>query len=68
MGAADPACPTCGQPAPTDGEQFPFCSLRCKQVDLYRWITGDVALERVEEPLPLAPPPPPDEDEDEDAG
>lgn len=56
---ADPLCPTCGQPALAGEESFPFCSLRCKQVDLYRWITGDVGLERVEEPVPPAPAAPP---------
>lgn len=66
----DPLCPTCGQPAPPGEPPFPFCSLRCKQVDLYRWITGDVGLERVEEPLPPPSAPPPSvlvvDDEDED--
>jgi hypothetical protein len=56
-------CPTCGQPAALAGPHSPFCALRCKQVDLYRWLTGDVALEKVEEPLP--PPPPEPEPEDE---
>lgn len=56
MSPAPGVCPTCGQPAPLDGQHFPFCALRCKQVDLYRWLTGDVGLERVEEPLPPEPP------------
>lgn len=56
MSATAGACPTCGQPAPLEGPHFPFCALRCKQVDLYRWLTGDVGLERVEEPLPPVPP------------
>jgi endogenous inhibitor of DNA gyrase (YacG/DUF329 family) len=32
------ACPTCGKPA---GAQFqPFCSKRCADVDLNRWLSG----------------------------
>lgn len=34
-----PACPVCGRPAPTDGPARPFCSVRCKMVDLGRWFT-----------------------------
>ena len=39
-GAAKPACPICGKPVP--GPEFrPFCSRRCKEVDLNRWL-GEV--------------------------
>jgi len=35
---ANPACPICGR---KPGEKFrPFCSARCADVDLGRWITG----------------------------
>jgi endogenous inhibitor of DNA gyrase (YacG/DUF329 family) len=30
-------CPICGKPVET--EFRPFCSARCKQVDLNRWLT-----------------------------
>ena len=34
-------CPVCGRPAlPPDGPQYPFCSERCKLVDLGRWLDG----------------------------
>lgn len=34
-------CPTCGKPAK---ERFtPFCSDRCRNVDLHRWFTGSYA-------------------------
>lgn len=33
-----PACPICGKPA--QPESRPFCSDRCKQVDLNRWLGG----------------------------
>ena len=31
-------CPICGKPA--DGEHQPFCSGRCADVDLHRWLSG----------------------------
>jgi len=38
---ADPAasrpCPICGKPA--DAAQRPFCSPRCRQIDLNRWLS-----------------------------
>ena len=34
------ACPICGQPA-EDAKQRPFCSARCRQIDLNRWL-GEV--------------------------
>ncbi len=41
-------CPVCEKDLPIeiDGNSslFPFCSIRCKQVDLYRWISGDYAI------------------------
>ena len=35
-------CPTCREPAEAGtGNPFrPFCSQRCKMVDLYRWLDG----------------------------
>lgn len=36
------ACPTCGKPAV---QAFrPFCSARCRDVDLHRWLTGRYAI------------------------
>lgn len=37
-----PACPVCGKPA--DAAHRPFCSDRCRQVDLGRWLTGAYAI------------------------
>jgi len=31
-------CPECGRPSARD--TYPFCSARCKNVDLSRWLTG----------------------------
>jgi endogenous inhibitor of DNA gyrase (YacG/DUF329 family) len=35
-------CPECGRPS--DRATFPFCSPRCKSVDLHRWLTGSYVL------------------------
>jgi endogenous inhibitor of DNA gyrase (YacG/DUF329 family) len=35
-------CPTCGKP--TDARYRPFCSRRCANVDLQRWLTGAYAI------------------------
>jgi len=31
-------CPICGRPA--SDETLPFCSPRCRDVDLHRWLSG----------------------------
>ncbi|MBI1173058.1 DNA gyrase inhibitor YacG [bacterium] len=35
-------CPTCGKPA--EQRYRPFCSRRCSDVDLTRWLTGAYVL------------------------
>lgn len=42
------SCPTCGA-APT-GDHKPFCSRRCAQADLGRWLSGQYAVPAEEEP------------------
>lgn len=44
-------CPICGEPA--EYESRPFCSRRCANIDLYRWLSNGYAI-------------PGDEDGDED--
>jgi endogenous inhibitor of DNA gyrase (YacG/DUF329 family) len=39
-------CPTCQKP--TLAECKPFCSKRCREVDLNRWFTGGYAVPAVE--------------------
>lgn len=39
-------CPICGKP-PTS-EYRPFCSRRCADIDLQRWLTGRYAVPAVE--------------------
>ena len=36
------ACPICGKP--TDERFKPFCSKRCADVDLHRWLSGSYAI------------------------
>jgi endogenous inhibitor of DNA gyrase (YacG/DUF329 family) len=36
------ACPICGKP--TDERTKPFCSKRCADVDLHRWLSGSYAI------------------------
>jgi endogenous inhibitor of DNA gyrase (YacG/DUF329 family) len=49
---APPTCPTCSKPIPAEiaakSGTFPFCSERCRQVDLLRWSKGEY---RIVEPL-----------------
>jgi hypothetical protein len=50
---AEKPCPICGKPA-TEASR-PFCSERCRDVDLNRWLSNSYAI-------PAA------QDDDEDAG
>ena len=52
--AALPACPICGRHATPEFK--PFCTARCADVDLNRWLSGRYAIPAVED----------DEDRDED--
>ena len=40
-------CPVCGKP-PVERYR-PFCSKRCAQIDLHRWLTGAYAIPAVED-------------------
>ncbi len=35
-----PRCPTCGQLVQSKDEDFPFCSDRCRLIDLGKWASG----------------------------
>jgi endogenous inhibitor of DNA gyrase (YacG/DUF329 family) len=39
-------CPVCSKP--TTPEAKPFCSARCREVDLNRWFTGGYSVPAVE--------------------
>lgn len=41
------SCPICGKPS---ADKFrPFCSKRCADVDLHRWLSGSYAIPASEE-------------------
>ena len=46
--AATAKCPTCGRPVALSGDgmpaSFPFCSDRCRSVDLGRWFNEEFAV------------------------
>lgn len=56
-GSSNPRCPACGRIAAPTAETFPFCTPRCRLLDLGRWMKGDYRLGR-----PLDP------ESDEDSG
>ncbi len=37
-------CPTCRKPAVAGSEDFPFCSDRCRVLDLGKWAAGDYRI------------------------
>lgn len=38
-------CPTCGKPVdPAQTRAMPFCSPRCRQIDLGRWLGEEYGL------------------------
>ncbi len=45
---AVPGCPVCGRPAAP--AQRPFCSKRCAEVDLGRWLKGTYRIPSEEAP------------------
>jgi len=52
-------CPICGKE--TEAKYRPFCSRRCADIDLGRWLTGGYAIPVEEDEAPddpEAPPPP----------
>jgi endogenous inhibitor of DNA gyrase (YacG/DUF329 family) len=42
------SCPICGKPA--DPRTRPFCSRRCADIDLHRWLGGVYRIETDEPP------------------
>ncbi|MBI2235371.1 MAG: DNA gyrase inhibitor YacG [Magnetospirillum sp.] len=49
-------CPTCGKPA-IEQRYHPFCSARCADLDLHRWLSGAYRVETEETPEDAPPPP-----------
>lgn len=53
-------CVICGKAQ--DPQYRPFCSKRCADVDLNRWLSGGYAIPAAEEDEPDEEPPPPKRD------
>lgn len=51
-------CPICKKEVAVGSPEFPFCSERCRLVDLGNWASGKYVI-----PGPEQPPPDPDENE-----
>jgi len=57
-------CPICRKKVTRDNPEFPFCSERCRVIDLGNWASGKYVIS-----TPLSPgdrPKNPDADQDED--
>lgn len=39
-------CPNCKEPVRSDVESRPFCSQRCKDIDLGRWLNEEYFISR----------------------
>lgn len=39
-------CPICKKPTPSDATHAPFCSPRCKTIDLGRWVDESYKITR----------------------
>jgi uncharacterized protein len=37
-------CPTCRKPVKPGDEEFPFCSDRCRLIDLGKWASGEYVI------------------------
>ena len=44
---ASKTCPICGKPSAPD--RSPFCSPRCADVDLHRWLSGSYVIPGLED-------------------
>lgn len=54
-------CPVCKRP--TEARWRPFCSRRCADIDLGRWMTGAYRVEAEDDPEDAPPRPPEGETE-----
>jgi uncharacterized protein len=37
-------CPICRKPVKSGGAEFPFCSSRCRTIDLGKWASGEYVV------------------------
>jgi len=49
-GSGGPRCPICKQPTVAVHKPKPFCSKRCADIDLHRWLSGVYAVPTNEAP------------------
>lgn len=54
-GKSPPACPICGHEV-ADPKTAPFCSARCRDIDLGRWLKGSYRLPGPPTTPPTTPP------------
>jgi endogenous inhibitor of DNA gyrase (YacG/DUF329 family) len=60
-------CPICKKPVKADEPDFPFCSDRCRSIDLGKWATGAYVIpstetEDAEDAIPFVNPDDTEED------
>ncbi|MCS7043725.1 MAG: DNA gyrase inhibitor YacG [Bryobacteraceae bacterium] len=55
-------CPVCRKEVPLDSPEMPFCSERCRLIDLGRWANEEYRIPAE----PVHPPAPEPEDADEE--
>jgi len=48
-------CPNCKKSVTRESDNFPFCSDRCRIIDLGRWATGDYRIPGEAAPIPDDP-------------
>ncbi|MFW6058627.1 MAG: DNA gyrase inhibitor YacG [Phycisphaeraceae bacterium] len=39
-------CPICGNPVAPSAKTFPFCSPRCRKIDLGKWLKEEYTISR----------------------
>lgn len=57
-------CPACGDWTPATGAWRPFCSERCKMIDLGHWLAGRYKVPGREDDAADVPAPRTDDDDD----
>jgi endogenous inhibitor of DNA gyrase (YacG/DUF329 family) len=61
-------CPTCKKPVKSNDAEFPFCSNRCRLIDLSKWASGAYVipspLDDVSDRVSGSAPQPDDSDEE----
>ena len=57
-------CPTCDKPFdPSKSQSMPFCSTRCRLIDLNRWLREDISIPVIKDPDEQTPDEPHDHED-----